>query len=283
VKDWYFRKMICLFSYTRQFYLVDRMDDDCGIYDLPIEMLYILASTDVATYRALLALPRFARSLSPDVVADFMIAFGYSVDIRYGDITWELNGEPHRIDGPAIIRKNGNKEWWRFGKLHRDSSPAVELATGSTAWYKDGMKHRVDGPAIERANGDKGWFLNDVRHRVDGPAIELGNGSKFWYLDGKKHRSPSVLGQAVGPAEEQPGCKIWWRFDLKHRDDGPAVEYEGGHKEWWRDGELYRYCTCNDRCCEGCCDSDSPYDDDMYIIRLNRLMNDSDAINNNPD
>ena len=34
----------------------------------------------------------------------------------YGDKYWFLNGELHRVDGPAIERANGNKEWWLKGK-----------------------------------------------------------------------------------------------------------------------------------------------------------------------
>jgi hypothetical protein len=34
----------------------------------------------------------------------------------------------------------------------------------------------------------------------------------------------------------------FWRINkgLLHREDGPAVEYTSGHKEWWVKGKLHR-------------------------------------------
>ena len=57
------------------------------------------------------------------------------------DTTWWLNGEFHRVDGPA-------REW----------------ADGCKAWYLSGVLHRVEGPAVEWANGDKKWYLNGIRY-----------------------------------------------------------------------------------------------------------------------
>jgi hypothetical protein len=30
---------------------------------------------------------------------------------------------------------------------------------------------------------------------------------------------------------------FWWLNDKLHREDGPAVEYPDGTKEWWLNGE----------------------------------------------
>jgi hypothetical protein len=162
-------------------------DTDCY---MPIEMLDLIAAVDVKAYRAMLAIPLFARSLGSDKVVDYMIEFGYSVNITENHIEWFLNDELHRVDGPAIEFANGNKEWWRFGKLHRQArhgepdGPAIERASGDKGWWLDGGRHRVDGPAIEFVNGDKEWWLNGVTHRDDGPAVEYANGYKEWYLNG---------------------------------------------------------------------------------------------------
>ena len=77
-----------------------------------------------------------------------------------GTKSWHLNGQRHRVDGPAVERANGSKEWWL-----------------------NGQRHRVDGPAIEWKSGTKEWWLNDKRHRVDGPAIEWMDGLKEWWLN----------------------------------------------------------------------------------------------------
>lgn len=58
-------------------------------------------------------------------------------------------------------------------------------------------------------------------------------GSKFWKLiDKTMHRED-------GPAIEWAyGGKEWWLHGKRHREDGPAVERADGTKEWWFNGEL---------------------------------------------
>ena len=94
--------------------------------------------------------------------------------------------QPHRLDGPAIERANGDKEWWVEGKLHRLDGPAVECANGDKEWWVKGKFHRLDGPAIEYANGYKVWFVEGKRHRLDGPAVEYTDGFKEWYVEGRR-------------------------------------------------------------------------------------------------
>lgn len=36
------------------------------------------------------------------------------------------------------------------------------------------------------------------------------------------------------------GTKEWYRLDVLHREDGPAVEYANGDKEWWWRGKRFR-------------------------------------------
>jgi len=57
---------------------------------------------------------------------------------EYGTRWFNLQGEKHREDGPAIENVNGNK-WY----------------------YINGEKHREDGPAIEYVNGNKAYYIND--------------------------------------------------------------------------------------------------------------------------
>ena len=69
------------------------------------------------------------------------ITRNFTGGIEYPDGTckWYLNGELHRVDGPARVWPSGTKEWYLNGKLHR-----------------------VDGPAKERPDGSKAWWLNNV-------------------------------------------------------------------------------------------------------------------------
>jgi hypothetical protein len=54
----------------------------------------------------------------------------------------------------------GNKFWYLNGELHRVDGPAIEFADGTKHWYLNDKRHRVDGPAIEYADGSKLWYLN---------------------------------------------------------------------------------------------------------------------------
>jgi len=57
------------------------------------------------------------------------------------------------------------------------------------------------------------------------------HGNKYWVLNGVRHRTD-------GPAVEYAdGTKYWWLNDELHRTDGPAIEYANGTKEWYLNGE----------------------------------------------
>ena len=58
-------------------------------------------------------------------------------------------------------------------------------------------------------------------------------GDKRWYKDDLYHRED-------GPAIEVcEGYKSWYINGKRHREDGHAVEYTDGHKEWWLNGKRY--------------------------------------------
>ena len=57
------------------------------------------------------------------------------------------------------------------------------------------------------------------------------NGFKHWYKDNLHHRED-------GPAIEYlSGTKCWYQNGKRHRLDGPAVEWFDGGKQWYLDGE----------------------------------------------
>ena len=69
-------------------------------------------------------------------------------------------------DEKLICRTRGNgtdKYWSLNGQYHRVDGPAIEYTNGTKLWYLNDNRHRVDGPAIEYANGDKQWWLNNKR------------------------------------------------------------------------------------------------------------------------
>jgi hypothetical protein len=154
--------------------------------NLPIELLHLMAY-DISTYRALLAIPLFARSLTSSSRCDYMIRFGYSVKITRDEIQWMLNGKLHRTDGPALISMNRTRKWYINGMLHRTDGPAGIYADGTQAWFINGKLHRTDGPAVIRADGAQAWYIDGKFHRTDGPAVIFANGSQTWFINGKYH------------------------------------------------------------------------------------------------
>ena len=60
------------------------------------------------------------------------------------------------------------------------------------------------------------------------------HGTKRWILNNKLHRED-------GPAiEYQTGHKEWWWYGTRHRENGPAVIYTDGRKEWYINDKLHR-------------------------------------------
>jgi len=102
-----------------------------------------------------------------------------------GDKLWyDNNGNLHRENGPATIRKNGVNEWFYYGKLHRIGGPAVYNTNNNEyyEYYEFGKLHRMDGPAICHGK-HKEWYVADKLHRLDGPAIIYPDGAMSWYYN----------------------------------------------------------------------------------------------------
>ena len=62
-------------------------------------------------------------------------------------------------------------------------------------------------------------------------------GTTCWYKDAKctiRHREN-------GPAVEYAdGTKIWYQNGQRHRIDGPAIEWRDGDKRWFQNGQRHR-------------------------------------------
>ena len=64
--------------------------------------------------------------------------------------------------------------------------------------------------------------------------VEYGTTKWYDFESGKLHRED-------GPAVEwASGGKEWYRNGKLHREDGPACEYANGSKYWYRDGKYHR-------------------------------------------
>jgi len=195
---------------------------------------------------------------------------------EFGTKYWyNKEGLYHREDGPAIEYSDGSNAWYINNKLHREDGPAVEHDNGYKVWYlnnkylteeqwkkeldkpkceidsygnklwknKKGQYHREDGPAIESTDGYKQWVINGSLHREDGPAIEGRYGNKSWYLNGIQYTEEDWKQELEKPKckIDKDGTKNWTNKEHRfHREDGPAIEYASGGKEWRINGKLHR-------------------------------------------
>ena len=54
-------------------------------------------------------------------------------------IEWRnKTGKLHRVDGPAIEWRDGDREWYINDELHRLDGPAIEFYDGTVKWYING-------------------------------------------------------------------------------------------------------------------------------------------------
>ena len=94
-------------------------------------------------------------------------------------------------------------------------------------------------------------------HREDGPAYK-DDYIKSWWINGKPHRSWKNFQQEDGPAiEYSDGYKEWYINGKRHREDGPAIELSNGNKWWWLNGLNYY--------------SEERYNEEIIEMKLKRL------------
>lgn len=73
-------------------------------------------------------------------------------------------------------------------------------------------------------------LVDRLRYRVEDTSL-----GRYYY----NHRRE--LDRDDGPAVEYAnGAREWWANGVLHREGGPAIERETGHKQWWANGVLHR-------------------------------------------
>ncbi len=81
---------------------------------------------------------------------------------------------------------------------------------------------------------DEVWYEDDTQHVVTRHGDHFYyNGRKEWFKYDKRHRED-------GPAVEFKGDKEWWLNGVQHRENGPAIERQDGSLWWMRHGLLHR-------------------------------------------
>jgi len=107
---------------------------------------------------------------------------------------------------------------------------------------RDELRSYNDKPAIDHVNGNKEWFKCNKRHRIGGFAIEYGG--EYW-LEGikftkeefeKKVNELKMKTVKYGNRVETLNDK----GELHSFNDKPAVEWNDGDKEWYKEGKLHR-------------------------------------------
>jgi len=182
---------------------------------LPPELLDQIASQDLATHRAMLNIPEFARSTlganNQERIQREFTEQRVEDDLFGTTTTYTLNGLNHRLDGPAVVYRffDGTKreKWYRHGVLHKDDGPAVVHCTRegdrTETWHRHGVLHRENGPAISNpSSGTEVWYTEGVLHRHDGPALILPQRRyRAWYVNGVLQREERLARLSFTPEQ----------------------------------------------------------------------------------
>jgi hypothetical protein len=168
--------------------------ESINILQLPIEILTIIVTDTLSTFKAAILVPSLGLKLCSE----------YSQQYAKSKFT------------EVKIFTNETK-YYRAGKLHCDDGPAIVSKAGYEAYFINGKRHRVDGPARIWPNGQLEYFQNDVLHREDGPAIIFPDSYKAYYINGQRHREG-------GPARIWDDNTAEYYINNKlHREGGPAL------------------------------------------------------------
>jgi hypothetical protein len=168
-------------------------------------------------------------------------------NLSAADQVWLENGVPHRVDGPAIIRENGDEEYYIHGLLHNENGPALcgtqLFERNDGMLYKrihleyniNGKLHRNDGgPSSEFIDGEgetQKWFEHGVPHRVNAPCVIRTHKNSPTCPECYHYRIHDVPRRTVVwsiNAVEYVLEHRWIEYGNLHRLHGPAVEYFDG-------------------------------------------------------
>lgn len=178
----------------------------------------------------------------PVCVWDSLIS-GNDFDLYKGDTAYFDEGSLHNINGPAVLRNDGDIENWLCGQKFDDYGSfdtvaeairGVEQQCLSLKLIFDGDHFKAEGPSDLLASGEFRTSFNGNISDLWGPAIQLVDGGYAHYKDG-------VLTCDDGPAiVSSLGSKGWFKNNLPSRDDGPAIEFYDGTKWYMKDGKFHR-------------------------------------------
>lgn len=78
---------------------------------------------------------------------------------RKDEVYLNSEGKKHRIYGPAYVSHVYQyEEWCLNGEYHRVGGPAIKHKNAEF-WYQNGKLHRLDGPAVISPGGPKEYWI----------------------------------------------------------------------------------------------------------------------------
>ncbi len=135
---------------------------------------------------------------------------------------------------PQMYEKVALKSWMKLkckgnaaGKFrapltNENASCGVELVPAS-----EEFKEKLEQFVAEHPELDRNEYVPDFEQKIGA------NGTKAWYRDDVLHREE-------GPAIEYADGSTAWFWDGKlHREKGPAIKYVNGSEMWYWDGKLH--------------------------------------------
>jgi hypothetical protein len=134
-------------------------------------------------------------------------------------------GQTYEIKGKLEICKNG----FHFCQDFLDLNNYYKFSNTSNRYYE------IEALGEVITEGDKSVTnkIKIVRKLTQGDILIITD-KKVWV------NSEWELHREDGPAIEYvDGSKEWWVNGKLHREDGPAIEYVDGSKEWWKKGRAY--------------------------------------------
>lgn len=140
-----------------------------------------------------------------------------------------------QYDQSALVSARYDKS----GKFHAISEPAVRFDDGAEEWWTHGrLQSQGDFPALYVMDSNSGNFkVSTFRDCSFHEQVLLRPNTKVWCDDGYIHRdnAPAV----IYDGDEKTSCEEWWVKGLRHRLGSPAFT-SNSVDLWYERGLLHR-------------------------------------------
>lgn len=145
--------------------------------------------------------------------------------------------QKYRLGPDSRVKFKGDPQQYWIKNISADRKNVfVTINTAQT--YRKLIKNiiQVDNNKIKEMKdnifqGNRGMIKEELK-----PIKIKGTNYTAWYIKGTNDKS--LFHREDGPAIEwNNGSKEWWINGKRHREDGPAVEWSNGAKHWYLNGQ----------------------------------------------